>query len=240
VKIYATILTCLTLSALELSGIESTQPYISPQDGSASRDEVCVDKHCKRGPRGHRGERGHKGHRGKIGSQGPTGPTGPAGASAVQSFAEAYISDSGGTRPFPTITFDPVDFNLEGVKSSDIDYDSSTKIFTLHTAGTYTIEYNVKASCPFSMEFRIDHIEVQVWINGVELTDRTTIVPGIFDATNGHVYAEATNQLTQAFTAGDTIQLRTRAFLNAEGTAFYGWPSQGVQQMAYISIEKIG
>lgn len=88
---------CLTLSALGLSGIESTQPSMSSQDGFASRDEVCVDKHCKRGPRGHRGKRGHKGHRGKIGSQGPTGP---AGASAVQSFAEAYISGTGGGSPF--------------------------------------------------------------------------------------------------------------------------------------------
>lgn len=145
----------------------------------------------------------------------------------------------GGALPFPTSTFDPVDFNLEGVKSSDIDYDSSTKIFTLHTAGTYTIEYNVKASHSNSHVW-IERIEVQVWVNGVELTDRTTIVPGIPNASYDQSYAEATNQFTQAFAAGDIIQLRAKAFLSGEETAFYGLPSQGVQQMAYISIEKIG
>jgi hypothetical protein len=213
---------------------------MSPQNRSTSQNEVCIDKHCKRGSRGHRGhrgKRGHKGHTGKTGSQGP------AGTSAIQSFAEAYITGTtGGSLPFPTGGAAPVNFTNEGVKSSDINYDSVTKIFTINTSGIYTIEYNVKASAPFSSENAIDHIEIQVLVNGAPLLDRTTIVPGVIgQSPNVNSYAEATNQFTMSFAAGNTIQLMAEAFLTPNNDdVFYGWPSQGIQQMAYISIEKIG
>ena len=242
-KLFTTIMTCLSLTTLGLCGVESTHNLFA--DGSAAPNKACVEKHCKTGPRGHRGHRGHSGHRGDRGHRGPTGAQGPAGA-VVTEYAEAYLTGiSGGetgarfsvTTSTPPDNFTPVPFNSQGPISSNISYDPVTHIFTINTPGTYTIEYNITAS---ALEDGQTYIEAQIWVNENQSAPiATTISPGL-EGPMGPV-SEALNQVTHVFSAGDTIQLVAVAWTQ-ESPIYYGFQngeSLDSQQMAYISIKKV-
>ncbi len=227
-KMVVAIFTCLSIATLGMNSLKASQAV--SQEPLLTK-ETSVEKHCQRGPRGHRGHRGYKGHHGKQ------GPQGPAGTSAAAEFGEAYLISTPPDQIFiPDTTFGAVQFTHVGPLSSGVTYDPSTWTFTVNTAGTYTIEFDVKAGPYRSGLFPalVGPLKVKVVINGADQV--ATIVPHL--STANSFYAEASNQITRVLSAGETIQLQA---LIALGSPFfiYGIPGDS-QEAAFISIEKIG
>ena len=231
-KIVVALFTCMTLGSLGITALETSLPI--SQEPVPSK-EVSVEKHCERGPRGHRGHRGHHGKQGKI------GPQGPAGTSAAGEFGEAYLipnwTDTPPPRYIVPTLYAPVQFTTAGPLSSGVTYNSSTWTFTVNTAGTYTIEFDVKATFT-SKEIDISEVgplSAKVVI-GVD-DQAPTIVP-MLRASTGY-YAEAANQITQFIPAGTTIQLQAQCPNTNQIPVLYGI-SGDLQEATYICIEKVG
>lgn len=155
----------------------------------------------------------------------------------------------GGVELIPT-TLAPVDFNVQGPLSSNVQFNPLNGIFTVNVPGTYTIEYALKGSATLSFDppaLPFGAITLGVSVNGTP--DVISFVPGIFTSTNfeqgTRLFAEATNQITRVLSAGDTVQLLVKATpVIPEPVPFYpvyGIPgATGPQEVAYISLEKIG
>ena len=232
-KIAIALFTCMSLSALGMDALETSLPI--SQEPILTK-EASIENHCERGPRGHRGRRGHHGKQGKI------GPQGPAGTSVAGEFGEAYLIPSWTDTPppqffIPNEAYGPVQFNLLGPLSSGITYDLSTSTFIVNTAGTYTIEFDVKGGLRPQglMPINPPPLYAKLFINSADQAQ--TIVP-VLSVVSNSLYVEAANQITQAIPAGTTIQLQALSTFSVP-VYIYGL-SGDPQEAAYISIEKIG
>ncbi len=124
-------------------------------------------------------------------------------------------------------------------------------VFTVQTAGVYSIEYAVKGwSVPDGETFPPERLQVDVWINGE--TSLMTHVPfcrTFLVEDTEEIHAEASNQIIRDLNVGDTIHLEVhlracdgeRDIAPAYyGTNYCGPIPEPSQISAYISIKKIG
>ncbi len=243
-KVCIALLACVSLTMLGLEAL-TPEDYIYQTTEQAApppltpTKETTVEKHCHRGPRGHRGKKGKRGKRGRRGTDGET---------FVDAYAEAYLNELGGTTLLP-LDLEPVAFNAVGPLlniSVDPNY-----TFTVLTGGVYTIEYAVKGSSQHEPPSYpgLSRLIAQLEINGAPVVTRT-YVPGVTAIPVGgdttlDAYAEASNQVTLALSAGDEIQLKVQAIPYSDPQcakygAFQAVDDTNTQECAYISIEKIG
>ena len=179
------------------------------------------------------------------------GPQGEAGTPFIPEYGEAYVNTTWEESfELPVNTPDKVLFNAVGPLSSNVSYNPTDYTFTVNAAGTYSIEYAVKASSIVEGlgAQHINTMMLQVVVNGVPQV--MTLVPGAeplslpIDEQYPFIYAEASNQITLPLAAGDVIKLQVAVMPFNEQfgvTAYYGVPGpEAVQQTAYLSIEKIG
>ena len=206
------------MSILSKNKEDESYDYFTPRKSHCDDNHSCKDKHdccdpcdpchpncvkCIVGPTGPTGPTGRTGPTGPTGPTGRTGPTGPTGQNGQNGATgptgptgpsfNSYLNGVITTNKISIAVGSTIIYDNVNIVGSDINYNSSTGIFTINTTGVYVIDWKMAVTPnPGTVSIEIDLVtSLHGRVGGISITATNPLITGsnlIYAATAGETF----------------------------------------------------